>query len=342
MSAGGTSEGIAAGSPPAADDLVHEPEMVPIWRESYHFGFGQPGTDRFGYATFGKRPLKGRSGFLIAFWDPDQGFLVGQEIDTFERLDDEHDVAGLKARCVRPFEQWEVSFEGELVKVPRLSERRYEEARAVVESEREKVPVSFEFTWRALTPAHAYEWQPAFRALFDGRHEQPGSCEGELSIGGERHDLSGWNGIRDHAWGARSWDDATGWRWISATFATGPHLSLLATRREDGEWIVDGGLYDESGAERIVAYRETVEELPAEVKPEPVSSQFTVTGESGRELTVTGAVLAAVPIRFATEQPRPGVNWNDRCIARFAAPHGSGVGELEFGALVPNEEAADE
>ena len=52
--------------------------------------------------------------------------------------------------------------------------------------------------------------------------------------------------------------------------------------------------------------------------------------------------VCGVPIRFATEQPRPGVNWNDRCIARFAAPHGSGVGELEFGALVPNEEAADE
>jgi hypothetical protein len=335
-------ESIVAASPPAADDLVHAPEMVPIWRESYHFGFGQPGSDRFGYATFGKRPLKGRSGFLIAFWDPDEGFLVGQEIDSFEQLDDEHDVAGLKAKCVKPFEEWEVSFAGELVKVPRIGERRYEEARAVPAAERVRVPVSFAFTWRALAPAHAYAWQPAFRALFDGRHEQPGSCEGEITIDGARTELDGWNGIRDHAWGARAWDDATGWRWISATFAEGPNLSLLATRRDDGEWVVDGGLFEGDRAERIVAYRETVVEEPAAGKPEPVSARFTVTGESGRELEITGTVLAAVPIRFATKEPRPGTNWNDRCIARFEAPHGSGVGELEFGALVPNEEAADE
>jgi hypothetical protein len=335
-------QGIAAASPPAKEDLVHEPEMVPIWRESYHFGFGQPGTDRFGYATFGKRPLKGRSGFLIAFWDPEEGFLVGQEVDTFEQLDDEHDVAGLKARCVKPFEEWEVSFEGELVKVPRLSERRYEEARAVDAEDRVKVPVSFSFTWRALAPAHAYTWQPAFRAVFDGRHEQPGTCTGEISIGRRRTELEGWNGIRDHAWGARAWDEATGWRWISATFAAGPNLSLLAMRQEGGEWIVDGGLYDENGAERIVAYSETLEEVPAEGKPEPVAAEFIVVGESGREIEVTGKVLAAVPIRFATQKPKPGINWNDRCIARFEAPHGSGVGELEFGALVPTKEAADE
>jgi hypothetical protein len=329
---------VATAVIPAGDDLVHAAADDPIWRESYHFGFGNPGSGQFGYATFGKRPVKGRSGFLIAFWDPDQGFLVGQEIDTFDRHDDNHDVAGLRAACVAPFEEWRVAFEGSLVRTPRIGERRYEEARAVPPEQADRVPVSFDFTWRASAPVHAYTWQEQFRALFDGRHEQPGSCEGTIKIGGEEIEMGGWSGIRDHAWGARDWFGASGWRWISASFDGAPDISLLATRDEGGRWIVDGAIFDGESEERIVAYEETTEEHPAPGKPEPVAATFTITGARGRRLDVRGEVVAALPIRFQPRDAGAPQNWNDRCIARFESAGISGIGELEFGALVPRKE----
>jgi hypothetical protein len=324
----------AATRPPLADDLVHEPQANPVWRESYHYGFGDPATGRFGYATFGKRPLKGRSGFLIAFWDPKVGFLVGQEVDTFEKHDDHHQVAGLETSCVTPYEEWNVSFAGTLVRTPKLGELRYEEARAVPAEAADRVPVEFDFTWRATSPVHAYTWQEQFRALFDGRHEQPGRCDGTLTIDGERIEMDGWRGIRDHAWGARDWFGASGWRWISACFDSGPDLSLLATRDGDGEWIVDGAIFEGDREERIVAYEETTEERDAPGKPEPIAADFLVTGEEGRKLRVRAEIAAALPIRFQAPEPGSPQNWNDRCIARFETSGSSGIGEFESGALL--------
>jgi hypothetical protein len=323
--------------PPPADDLVHEPQPNPIWRESYHYGFGDPASGRFGYATFGKRPLKGRSGFLIAFWDPREGFLVGQDIDTFDKHDDHHQVAGLRTACVTPYQEWTVSFTGSLVRTPKLGELRYEEARAVPAEGAPRVPVEFDFVWRATSPVHAYTWVEHFRALFDGRHEQPGRCDGTLTIDGERTEMVDWRGIRDHAWGARDWFGASGWRWVSACFDTGPDVSLLATRDDQGNWIVDGAIFDGDGEERIVAYEEEAEERPAPGKPEPVATDFKVTGENGRELRVRAEIVAAMPIRFQAPGPDAPQNWNDRCIARFETNGSTGIGEFESGALIPTK-----
>lgn len=336
---------IAPPSVEPHEDLVHEPAAHPVWRESYHFGFGDPRTGSFGYATFGKRPHKGRSGFLIAYWDAEAGLLVGQEVDRFEEHTDEHDVAGLKTTCVTPFEEWHVSFDGSLVQAPSIGVRRYEEARAVPEADAVRVPVSFEFTWRALAPAFAYTWNPAFRAQFDGRHEQPGGCDGELVIGDRKTTMVGWNGIRDHSWGARDWFGPAQWRWISATFESPPHLSLLYTEMLDGTTVVGGAVYDDEGVTPIVEYSETVEEIPAAGKPEPVSAQFVVRDALGRSLEVEGKVSAVLPIRFHPPDPQALVSWNDRSIMTFEAAHGAGIGEMEFMAAVarqPTEGRGDE
>jgi hypothetical protein len=315
------------------EDLVHEPEANPIWRESYHFGFGDPASGRFGYATFGKRPHKSSTGYLIALWDPAEGFLVGQRATRFETHDDHHDIAGLRAACVTPFEEWTVSFDGDLVRVPRTGRRRYEEARAVPDDPATRVPVSFDFTWSALTPPHAYTWAPVWGALFHGRHEQPGRCDGTLAVGGHTTALDGWSGLRDHAWGARDWFGTTGWRWISATFDTAPHLSLLYAQLDDGTTVVDGAIYDEDRAARIVSYSETVEEIPAEGKDEPLAATFEVRDETGRTLEVRGTVTAGLPIRFHPRDADGPVSWNDRCVMSFEAAHGAGIGEMEFMGL---------
>jgi hypothetical protein len=319
------------------EDLVHAPADHPVWRESYHFGFGDPATGAFGYATFGKRPHKGRSGFLIAYWAPDVGLLVGQDIDTFESHTNEHDVAGLKTACVTPFETWNVSYEGSLVQAPRIGERRFEEARAVPESERVRVPVSFEFVWQALDQPFAYTWNPAFRAQFDGRHEQPGSCEGVLTIGDRQSEMAGWCGIRDHSWGARDWFGPASWRWVSATFSRPPHFSLLYTKMMDGTTVIGGAVFDGEGAVPIVDYSETVDEIPAAGKPEPVGAHFVVRDARDRKFALSTNVSAILPIRFHPPDPPAPVSWNDRCIVTFEAEHGQGVGEMEFMAAVERD-----
>jgi len=173
----------------AADDLVHAPGPERLWREGFYFEFCDPATGRFGYANFGKLPNKGRAGNLVCLWDPEHGLLVAHERDTFESHTDAHRVGGLSVTCVKPLEEWHLSFDGEMLRLPRLGERRYRMPAELSDAERVTVPATFDVTWRAVSPAHAFDSpREEWRALFEGHFEQLGSSTGTLRAGDDAAD----------------------------------------------------------------------------------------------------------------------------------------------------------
>lgn len=322
--------------PDPRDDLVHAPREDPKWRESYYWDLCDPEAELMLYSTFGKRPHKGRSGHLTALWDSQRGeLLAGQEIDTFERHDDNHSIAGLGLECLEPFRRWRLWFDGSLVRCPSLGGVRFAEPRRLAEQDRQLVPVSFEVEFECIGEPRVYEPDEGWRATFDGHHEQLTSASGALRVDGEERQLKGLPGIRDHSWGTRDWHGVTESRWIAAALPGSTDLSLMRQARADGTVALDGALYREGTARAIESYREEVryEEAGDDAPPEAREISMTI-GAGGEALELSGEVRAMLPITFA--DPGSGtVTWNDRSFVAFEAEGRKGFGTVEFQRLIP-------
>jgi hypothetical protein len=321
---------------PLTDDLVHVPGPEPLWREGYYFEFSDPATGRFGYANIGKLPNKGRAGYLICVWDPDHGLLVGQERDTFEAHTDDHRVGGLSIDCTKPFEEWRISFEGVLVRVPRIGERRHRPPAEIPEDERVTVPTTFNITWRSASPPHAFDpSQEEWSALFQQHHEQLGSSTGTLKAGDVEWALSDWAGIRDHTWGPRDWMQVDTWRWVACMFEAPPHASLWQLSVA-GSSVLDGALYWDGRAVPLAEYKHHEQKTPSEdgTPAEPKTMSLLLRDTDGGVLEVSGKVRAMLPMKFRDKR-RPGmIHWNDRCIVEFDGPQGRGIGTVEVVSFV--------
>lgn len=320
------------------DDLVHVPGPEPDWREAYYFEFCDPASGRMGFANFGKLPNKRRGGSLVQVWDPEQGLLVAQEPTRFERHTDEHRIGGLRVECVEPMREWRIAFDGDLVQVPLMGQRRYHEAREIEPEQRVNVPARFEFRWRAFTELHAFDVSdPAWEVLYKGggHHEQVGSAHGSLSAGSAEWSLDGWTGVRDHSWGARDWVGLESWRWVACVFEQAPYLSMLEVRVPGGGRGLEGAVYRGDGRAVAVKDYEVVERFePAAGKDEPVWARFEVEDVEGEVLEFTAEVKAMLPTRFRDKRSPGKLNWNDRTVAALQAPHGAGIGTVEFASSV--------
>lgn len=328
---------VAAVSP--SEDLVHQPRLDdPKWRESYYWDLVDPGNELMLYATFGKRPQRGRSGYLIALWDTARDeLLAGQDLDSFERHDDEHRIAGLGLECIEPFRRWRMWFEGMLVRCPRSGRNRFAEPRRIPKEERELVAVSFEIEFECVGEPRVYEPAEGWNATFDGHHEQATLASGTLTIDGSERRLEALPGIRDHSWGTRDWHGVIESRWVAAALEGDTDVSLMRQVREDGTVVFDGALYRECVADAVTSYEERVSWDDRVDPPEATAIEMRLGAERGESLAITGEVRAMLPIVF-TDPTSPGrVTWNDRSFVAFASEDGrKGFGTVEFQRLLEN------
>jgi hypothetical protein len=319
---------------PLEEDLVHRPSGEAAWRESYYYDLCDPVAGLLVYSTFGKRPAKGHSGYLVTIWARDLGLLVGQAVDSVTVHNDHHSIAGLELETVSPFQEWHLAFEGDLVRVPLAGLKRYQEAQTVDPDRRRLEPVQFDLRVVAASDPYAFAAGPDWHPLFQGHHEQLIRSTGTVSIGGAPRPIDGVLGIRDHSWGTRKWMAFDRTRWIACTFPNGPHLSLLRLIDRGGSAFLDGALYGSAGPDPIVAYEEEISEVPSTLKPEPASIAFAVTSASGVRLEIEATVLAVVPVTFRSRDEGGLISWNDRAIVEYRCGRAVGMGTVEFQNLV--------
>ncbi|MFN8217090.1 MAG: tyrosine-protein phosphatase [Solirubrobacterales bacterium] len=330
---------IAAVDP--TEDLVHPPRGEdPKWRESYYWDLLDPANELMLYATFGKRPQRGRSGFLIALWDSARDeLLAGQEIDTFEVHDNRHRIAGLGLECLEPFRRWRMWFEGELVRCPHDGRNRFAEPRRIPAERRELVPVSFDVEFECVGEPRVYEPAEGWTATFDGHHEQATLASGTLTVDGESRRLEALPGIRDHSWGRRDWHGVTESRWVAAALEGDTDISLMRQVREDGTVVLDGALYRGGDADAVTAYEETVEWDEGVDPPEARRIEMRLASARGVPVEVSGEVRAMLPIVFADPTAPGRVTWNDRSFVAFTGKDGRrGFGTVEFQRLLEDIE----
>jgi hypothetical protein len=318
------------------DDLVHKPTSDPLWRESHFWNFFDHELKLGGYFSIGKRPAKGNSGYILFLLGEKKTCLYGVEYDKFEKHTNEWKVDGLSYECVRPMENWKVTFDGELLDFESSSLRIDREAiKLVAKSDRKKEKVNFDFAFEALNAPFEYNLEsPKAKDFFDRNYyEQVGTYKGTLKLGSDEYNLNAF-GMKNHVWGIRNWFAPERWRWASIWLNSGEMFIGLYKITVPGAVVTDGHIFREGKSYRLIEMREeiTLREEADSPKTLPLDCRFKVKDEGGLELDIEGKVLKDVPkeLEKSIGEDKKLLSWNDRCTVEYhTSQGGTGYGELE-------------
>lgn len=311
-----------------ADDLIHAPEPHAGWRESYAFEFYDERTGLGMWNSIGKKPFKGYSGCTVGIWGADLLTTVGR--DRFKGHTEDHLVQGLRYHCLRPLEEWKLTFEGEMIRHPHALRLDTSALSPGDHAGLQRVAVSFDLTCTANVPAYRYHERKEWSPIFTGHLDATGRTRGTLVIDGRRHEIDGW-GIRDRSWGTRDWTWPLLWRF--AGVATPDFNMVFWHAKADGGLETTDG-FVQIGEERaeVVGYSEELQTDPHPEKPQPRAFALSLHLSNGKTVTLSGEVLQSMPVVFAKGHGETAVrSWNDRSLVQFRLPDGSSAhGSVEF------------
>jgi len=226
----------------ADDDYTHAPGPEPNFNESMYFNMYDPARRVGGFFRVGNRVNEGYAEVTVCLYLPD-----GRVAFTYGRpkiaTNDAFDAAGVRFEVVRPMEELRVSHQGPLTLL--------EDPLAMADprrafTENPTAPCRVDLTYLASAPPFGGE--PAVS------HERPGEefarahyeqlvqASGTIVVGEERWDVTGY-GLRDHSWGARSWQAPWYYRWL---VGNGPDFGFMGSRiaRRDGVGTRGGFVWD--------------------------------------------------------------------------------------------------
>jgi hypothetical protein len=214
--------------PAAGDEGRHRAGAETLWNESYYFDWFAEDGSIGGYVRVGFYPNLGK----VWYW----ACVVGRDRKLVTVLD--HEVAlpannqSLELRSdgvwadhniEAPLAHVSVSLESFGLELADPCEV-YRDPRGI------RVPFGFELDWE--TDRAAYLWPPV-----TPRYEIPCKVSGEVIVGSQRLEISGW-GQRDHSWGAsRDWW-SNRWCWSAGRLSDGTRWHTAGAFFEDSEWGV--------------------------------------------------------------------------------------------------------
>jgi hypothetical protein len=293
------------------DERMHPVGSEPAWSESYYFNFVDPDRKIGMFTRMGFRPGDGwADGLHAVYLGGDRvAFTYGRrDIEPdLHRYDHDLTVGGLSLVCVVPFQNWEVSYQGQAQDI----------ANAAILLERRKVRPAGWYHEATL------EMAVDFNALSEphyatngarGHFEQTGAVRGNISLvrGATRESfaVSGF-GVRDKSWGPRDWGAAGAGgagtapkasgpapfvNWFSMNF--GPALAMGGScfRHADGAMRGAGWIQRDGRTEDLL---DVV--IESEYRPDSIwhtAIRLTGRSASGAPIDVAGRILTICPTKI--------------------------------------------
>ncbi|GAA0604134.1 hypothetical protein GCM10009547_02390 [Sporichthya brevicatena] len=216
------------------EDLTHAiPSGVDLWSENYFFGWYDPQAEVGLWNHLGRTPHDPTTWRgLITVYLPGGKLLMSRTYGRGPQTPGESGPSNgtLSFRCDEPLTTWTVT--GDAMARP----TDIDELGSGLLTDREVVPVQFEYRFDALTPL----WDLGAADMSDQswahRHyEQPGRFAGRLRCGDQEWELAG-TGIRDHSYGPRNFANFRRGSWAHAEFPSG--RSFVALRMWDNDDVV--------------------------------------------------------------------------------------------------------
>lgn len=283
------------------DEYMHDPAEESSFNESMYVNLYDPAHQVGAFFRIGNRPNEGRGEVTVCCYLPDGrvGFMFQRPKVTSNEA---FDSGGMRFEVLEPFERLAASYHGEVV---------------LLDDPRQMADPKRAFTNNPLVSAQAdltFEGvSPMFGGENDEPHELPGEefarghyeqlmhASGSIRIGGDEFSVNGY-GLRDHSWGARTWQAPWYYRWLTGN--SGPDFGFMASRvaRRDGAGI-RGGFVWEAGTLHLCDRLVLTTEWDGEGEGSYHARISASLGSGNREWQITGRVLRLIPLRNRRESP---------------------------------------
>ena len=288
----------------ASDDLMHENTGEESYNESAYYNVYDPVHRSGGFCRIGNRPNEGRAEMTLCFYLPDgaAAFMYARpKIDGNERFD----AGGMRFEVVTPMREHRIAYEGMACLLRRPLDLLDPKAAFTGNPH---VTASLDLVWRSVCEAHGGEprelaggqWVSVKREktgleFARGHLEQHGHARGHLELDGARWPIDGY-GLRDRSWGPRYWQAPDHYRWLTMNFGADAGIAAARTVQRDGAVVQGGYLFAPDVGTKPIVRVEVESEVGGEAALH-TALRATLTCGDGAIETVTGCVLAMVPLR---------------------------------------------
>ncbi len=311
-----------ADGPTASDERPHRPGTEPLWAESWYFDYAAEDGSLGGYARLGLYPNLGVAWYWAALVGAGRPLVAVRDHDVAlpRRSIMEVRAEGLWSalNCETPHDHWSLGLEAFGVAMD-------DPAEAFGAERGERTALGLDLEWEASAPVVV---RPDGTGPSAGRYEQACAVYGDVLVGDERLELSGW-GRREHWWGIQDWW-AGGWSAAWGRLGDGRVVAGWQASADSGG---DGGyVIDPSGRRQP-----TVADLQTVMAPTglPVTASLAL-GDLRLDLTPIGHAPVLV------EGPGARTSRLARALCRFdAGGTGGGVGWAEWLGPEPGPPAAE-
>jgi hypothetical protein len=227
---------------PVEDEYMHPLESASNFNESMYFNVYDPATRLCAFVRLGNRPNEQHAEMTVALYLPDgtAAFMYDRpRIESNERFD----AAGLRFDVVEPFEHLQVAYTGDILSLadPLVL---LDPKSAFAESPRARCSIDLRVSDVAPAWGGELAGDDIFADFWKGHYEAHSHVTGAVTVGDESWAIDGF-GLRDHSWGARTWQSIWWYRWLTANFdRDGFVLSLVGSQsgppRIGGAMLIDG------------------------------------------------------------------------------------------------------
>jgi Ecdysteroid kinase-like family len=220
-----------------ADEHRHEPTGEPLWNESWYFDLADAEQGVGAYVRLGLTPNEGRCWYTALVCGPGRPTVA--VLDFAAPLPDDDLTVTTPAftatqRCEEELERYRVTLTGR--------GEAHDDPAALLRGEAGRpVDVELDLVWHTDGRPFSYR--------LSTRYEIPCRVDGTLIVDGERIELTGVPGQRDHSWAVRDWWGMD-WVWSSGHFEDGTHIHGLDLRLPEGQRLGTG--YVQSPGEPLV------------------------------------------------------------------------------------------
>ena len=233
-----------ADGPAASDERPHRPGTEALWAESWYFDYAAEDGSLGGYARLGLYPNLGVAWYWASLVGAGRPLVAvrDHEVALPRRSSMEVRAEGLWSalNCETPHDHWSLGLEAFGVAMDDPTE-------AFGAERGERTALGLDLEWEASAPVVV---RPAGTGPSAGRYEQACAVYGDVLVGDERLELSGW-GRREHWWGIQDW-----WAggWSAAWGRLGDDRVVAGWQATTGSGGGDGGyVIDPSGRKQPAA-----------------------------------------------------------------------------------------
>jgi hypothetical protein len=278
------------------DELMHPLGTERNFNESMYFNFFDARRDYGGFLRIGNRANEGYAEVTACVYLPSGevlfNYLRPQIADNAA-----FDAAGMRFSVAEPFAAHDTRYEGTAVRLAEPADM-LDPRRAFTRNPH--VPLAIELHHTAVGPAYgsrgSAEQEPADpeRQFARGHYEQHMRVTGRLTIDGTAVPIEAL-GLRDHSWGARSWQALAYYRWLNCTFDPGFGIMVTEICPREGPTVRAGVVVRGDSLERIVGVDLASEFGAGTRHHRRLTARLDL--ESGGTMTLEGAVTRYIPLR---------------------------------------------